>query len=322
MAVAGNADPMLGYLTTSFREHPRIRRRTGRQISSAMKTRLSALGAIDESGEAVGRGAESLYGVYQKAGGDRRTFEALREEGARKISALAERGFDLDSESVEVSTPLAEAASRIDVIYRNARNALYATTDDSVIRDVCPRHTRVRTKSTDRDDYLAHPPTGEEICDQDAVRISALYAVVRPKIQIVISDGLNANALNENLRLVLPFLRQQLVLAGHDIGEVDVVIENGRLRAGYHVGLLLDVEVIVHLIGERPGTGIDTMSAYLTYGRDTAGGSRWGPQFDHSWTTAVCGIHHRGKRPELAVEEITRLVNRVAKQRCSGVALR
>jgi len=29
MAVAGNADPMLGYLTTSFREHPRLRQQTG-----------------------------------------------------------------------------------------------------------------------------------------------------------------------------------------------------------------------------------------------------------------------------------------------------
>ena len=27
MAVAGNADPMLGYLTTSFREHPALRGR-------------------------------------------------------------------------------------------------------------------------------------------------------------------------------------------------------------------------------------------------------------------------------------------------------
>src|SRR5947207_4003662 len=30
MSVAGNADPMLGYLTTSFREHPRLRRQAGR----------------------------------------------------------------------------------------------------------------------------------------------------------------------------------------------------------------------------------------------------------------------------------------------------
>jgi ethanolamine ammonia-lyase large subunit len=39
MAVAGNADPMLGYMTTSFREHPRLRRQTGRQITSSMQKR-------------------------------------------------------------------------------------------------------------------------------------------------------------------------------------------------------------------------------------------------------------------------------------------
>ena len=37
MAVPGNADPMLGYLTTSFREHPWLRRRQERQMTSAMK---------------------------------------------------------------------------------------------------------------------------------------------------------------------------------------------------------------------------------------------------------------------------------------------
>ena len=45
MAVAGNADPMLGYLTTSFREHPRLRRQSGRQHRRPpMQQRLTALG--------------------------------------------------------------------------------------------------------------------------------------------------------------------------------------------------------------------------------------------------------------------------------------
>jgi ethanolamine ammonia-lyase small subunit len=96
------------------------------------------------------------------------------------------------------------------------------------------------------------------------------------------------------------------------------------VRAGYHVGSLLQAEMLIHLIGERPGTGIDTLSAYLTYGLDDKGQSRWrsAPAFDHSWTTAVCGIHHRGKPPERAVEEIARLVAQMFAQRCSGVALR
>lgn len=321
MAVAGNADPMLGYLTTSFREHPRIRKLTGRQISSAMKQRLVALGVMSESGEAAGREAESLYAAYQRAGGDTRTVDALRGEGSRKISALVERGFDLGPQR-DAPSGRGEDTTRIDAIYANARRALYAKLDEAVIKDVCPRHLRVRTTALDRDDYLAHPPAGEELNEQDAARIRALYSVSRPRVQIVISDGLNANAVNENLRLFLPSLKRQLVQADHLADVVEIIIENGRVRAGYHVGLLLDVELIVHLIGERPGTGIDTVSAYLTYGRDPVGRSRWNPNFDHSWTTAVCGIHHRGKRPETAVHEIAGLVNRIFKQRCSGVTLR
>jgi ethanolamine ammonia-lyase large subunit len=322
MAVAGNADPMLGYLTTSFRQHPGIRQSTRKQVSSAMKKRLVELGVMNESGEADGRGADSLYAAYQRASGDARTFEALRAEATKKVSALAERGFDLGSSCDGDTSSRDRVTARIDAIYAHARRALYAKLDDSVIKDVSPLRLRVRTNATDRDDFLAHPPAGEAICAQDGLRISALYSTSRPRVQVVISDGLNANALNENLRLVLPALRRTLAQTGHLVGDSDVVIENARVRAGYHVGLLLDVELLIHLIGERPGTGIDTMSAYLTYGRDKANRSRWGPNVDHSWTTAVCGIHHRGKLPEVAVEEIARLVSAMFEQRCSGVMLR
>ena len=152
--------------------------------------------------------------------------------------------------------------------------------------------------------------------------MKSLYPYGRPKVQIVISDGLNANALNHNLRLLVPHLRQELGLEGHDVGGVDIIVENGRVRAGYHIGLLLDVWVVVHFIGERPGTGIDTAAAYITYGRGLDGRSRWAAGIDHSSTTAVCGIHPRGKRPENAVTEITHLANRMFEQRCSGVMLK
>jgi len=184
----------------------------------------------------------------------------------------------------------------------------------------------VHTRSSDRDDYLAHPPTGELIDNEDTARIQALYPARRPQVQFVVSDGLNANAINENLRLVLPGVRRELLAAGHHISKTDIIIQNGRVRAGYHVGSVLEAEMIIHLIGERPGTGLNTLSAYLTYGLDHTGQSRWGSRvaagFDHSWTTAVCGIHHRGKPPESAVEEIARLVKQMFAQRCSGIALR
>ena len=60
MAVAGNADPMLGYLTTSFREHPRLRRQTRKQSTTAMQNRLTSLGVTGET-QGPARGAiESL----------------------------------------------------------------------------------------------------------------------------------------------------------------------------------------------------------------------------------------------------------------------
>jgi ethanolamine ammonia-lyase large subunit len=93
------------------------------------------------------------------------------------------------------------------------------------------------------------------------------------------------------------------------------------VRAGYHVGALLDVDVVVHLIGERPGTGLNTLSAYLTYGRDPRGQSRWRPDLDHAATTAICGIHRRGKPPQTAAQEIVHTVARMLEERRSGVAL-
>ena len=326
MAVAGNADPMLGYLTTSFREHPKLRRRTARQISSAMQKRLIELSAMTESGAVSGSSVAALYAAYHKVGGDTRSFDTLRDEGAKKIGVLAERGFDLGYGCDEDCNDPPEANDRITRIYSNARSALYATLDEAVISDSSPGYIRMHTRSLNRDDYLEHPTTGELIDNKDAARIEALYPTRRPQVQVVVSDGLNANAINENLRLVLPGVRRELLAAGHHISEIDIVIENGRVRAGYHVGLLLEAEMIIHLIGERPGTGINTLSAYLTYGLDHNGQSRWGSRsavdFDHSWTTAVCGIHRRGKPPERAVEEIVRLVDRMFEERCSGVALR
>ena len=75
-------------------------------------------------------------------------------------------------------------------------------------------------------------------------------------------------------------------------------------------------------VGERPGTGLNTMSAYLTYGRDMAGQPRWSRDLDHAATTAICGIHPKGKPPQDAAAEIARTVDRIFDQRKSGVALK
>lgn len=323
MAVAGNADPMLGYLTTSFREHPQLRRQTGKRISTAMQRRLTELGVIDKRGLARGdaESTASLYAAYLKAGGDTRTDEALRAEGLKKTRSLSARGYDLGFGHAEDFNAPPAVEARLEKIYGHARHALYATLDEGVLREVSPRRLRVRTLARDREQYLAEPSAGELLRPEDAARVASVYGERRPRVQLVLSDGLNADALNENLRAVLPRLRRGLTEAGLHVGETDVVVTNGRVRAGYHAGGLLGVDAVVHLIGERPGTGLNALSAYVTYGRDAAANLRWSPSLDHACTTAVCGINERGKRPEAGAEEIVGCVVRAFEERRSGVAL-
>jgi ethanolamine ammonia-lyase large subunit len=315
MAVAGNADPMLGYLTTAFRDHAPLRAHAGRCITTAMEQRLRALDVFNAEGDGDGdtTGVARLYAAYMKAGGETRTSTSLEEEGARRLAALRERGLDLGI------TDSADADLRAEALYAHARAALYARIQDAVVRDATAQGVRVRTAARDRDDYLAHPPAGEVLSDDAARVVADLHDGGPPGIQIVVSDGLNANAINAQLRSVLPPLRRRLAAGGHHVARTDIVVDNGRVRAGYEIGGLVGAELVVHLIGERPGTGLDTVSAYITYGRDDRGRIRWSRALDHSSTTAVCGVHPQGKPPEVAVEEIATVVARALIERRTGV---
>jgi ethanolamine ammonia-lyase large subunit len=257
----------------------------------------------------------SLYAKYVKAGGDQRTDISLEEEGRRRVATLRDRGFDLGLNDAAASE------QRIERLYGHARSALYAHLDEHVITEATTAPARVRTLASSRDEYLARPSTGESLAPADARQLQTLYTSPRPQVQIVISDGLNANSVNEQLRTILPAVGRLLQDRGVQVGGHHIVVQHGRVRVGYEIGQHVVADVIVHLIGERPGTGLNTLSAYLTYGRDEGGRLRWTRDLDHSVTNAICGIHPRGKPPGSAAVEIARTVARMLEQRRSGVRL-
>jgi ethanolamine ammonia-lyase small subunit len=101
----------------------------------------------------------------------------------------------------------------------------------------------------------------------------------------------------------------------------DIYLRNGRVRAGYRIGEILSVQLVVNLIGERPGTGSNNLSAYMTYGHSREGVPRWG-SITHAHTTALCSINRRiGVKPEAAARRIAKLIERMMTFKCSGVAL-
>lgn len=323
MSIPGGIDEMLGYETTPSRTYPALCVKNAMEMTSTMKKRLASLGVIGRCGlpKATPEAILNLYAEYQKLGGDKRELEELRADAQRKISVLQAQNFDIGYGCPRKFVEPPMMKKRVSDIYDNAQKALVAILDSAVLRDVSPKYLRVRTLSVSRDDYINHPSSGNKLCWSDGIFVQWCYLWRRPDIQFVLSDGLNPNALNANLRTVLPGVRQGLTEAGFRVGDIDIFITNGRVRAGYDIGSILEVPIVIHLIGERPGTGLDTLSAYITYGKDLRGNMRFHSDMNHSYTTAVCGIHKRGKHPDAAIGEIVNLVKLMFEKKCSGVEL-
>ena len=312
MAVAGKSDAMLGYLTTDFRSHPRLRNAFGKSVARPMRRRLAELGIMRTDGRMTER-AGDLTSVARSYGED-------PEEISRAIRRLQERGMDIGYGYEGDFAPPVHLQKRLDGVFLHARKALHREILQSTMEISQHAYLLVHTSSRDRDDYLANPPTGEKIVTEQISTIRSLYTGTSPTVQIVISDGLNADAVNENLQYVLPPLKRHLQTLGISFGR-DIYVRNGRVRAGYHIGRTLAVQILVHLIGERPGTGTNNLSAYVTYGYSPLGLSRW-DTIEHANTTALCSINrHVGVKPEDAALRIAKTTELMLKFKCSGVAL-
>jgi len=130
-ATAGNADPLFGYLTTSFREHPRLRRALGRQITSPMQRRLQELGATNSKGEPAAHALTTarLYAQYSQANGDVRSVETLHAEGLKKLEQMKQRGFDLGYGHIGNYITPKQVERRLESIYIQARRETLAVPD-------------------------------------------------------------------------------------------------------------------------------------------------------------------------------------------------
>ena len=125
-----------------------------------MHRRLDLLDVNEVEGRGERTTTANLYAMYAQAGGDHRTLASLVDEGQRTLDELRERGYDLGYGCGEDGDPPPAVDKRLESIYRHARQALYARLEDHVIAAASPRHVRVRTRATDREEYLARPWSG------------------------------------------------------------------------------------------------------------------------------------------------------------------
>jgi len=317
MALPTKIDPMLGYLTTGYQDHVRLREAFGYRVNDAMWAFFQQLGVIDPAGRPTEHFGDPLWVFlqYRRRKGDARPDAEILDEGRRALAEVRGRGLFVAERHGERPWDLQPALQReIRRVYDDAKRSLWAELTPDFV-DAIPDVEPLATQSANRSDFILHPETGERL---DEPSVAALHRLRRRQagrfeVQIAISDGLNALAIMEDghLEPFLARLRAELGERELAVAPEHLVIRSGRVRAGYRVGEIVfahldGARAIVHAIGERPGSGHHTFSTYLT----AATGDLWGKvgSVDHNITKVVSGIAATALAPDAAAAQAARLL--------------
>lgn len=197
----------------------------------------------------------------------------------------------------------------------------HAVTQDALYRDVDQRLLdelglfAVQTRITGgKQEYLLRPDLGRQLSDE-AKRTIAERCAKGPQVQVVVGDGLSAAAIEANLRQMLPILKQGVQAAGLSFG-APFFVKYCRVGVMNDIGDLLQPEVLILLIGERPGLGrADSMSAYMAY-RPKRGDT-------DADRDVICNIFESGgTNPLEAGAFVVQLAQKMRRHQASGVKLK
>ncbi|HTF19548.1 MAG TPA: ethanolamine ammonia-lyase subunit EutC [Chryseolinea sp.] len=165
-----------------------------------------------------------------------------------------------------VSIPSRELLSfRLD--HAHARDAVYSTLDINALqRGLEPLGLItpvVQSEALNREMYIQRPDKGRRL---EITAATALAAQISPgKLVIVLADGLSAEAVNRHAISLINDLLPRLYDAGISTRHC-VLACQGRVALGDDIGERLHAEIVLVLIGERPGlSSPDSLGAYLTY---------------------------------------------------------
>lgn len=196
-----------------------------------------------------------------------------------------------------------------------------AITQDTLLRDVEENLLdelglfRVQTRITGgKEEYLLRPDLGRQLSDS-ARSLIQQRCTPHPDVQICAGDGLSAQAIEANLRQMLPVLQDGCRTAGLSLG-TPFFIQYCRVGVMNDIGDLLHPQVLILLIGERPGLGrAQSMSAYMAYH----------PQSGHSDAErdVISNIFdHGGTNPLEAGAYAVQLAQKMIHKQASGVQLK
>jgi len=197
----------------------------------------------------------------------------------------------------------------------------HAVTQDALHRDVDQKLLddlglfTVQTNVTGgKQEYLLRPDLGRQLNDE-AKRILNEKSTKSPNIQIVVGDGLSAAAVEANAREMFPVILQGAKAANLTVG-TPFFVKFCRVGVMNDIGDLIKPDVMILLIGERPGLGrAESLSAYMAF-RPKAGDN-------DADRDVVCNIFNNGGTNPLEGAAFTiQLAQKMMQHQASGVKLK
>jgi ethanolamine ammonia-lyase large subunit len=278
---------------------------------------FQGLGVIDAQGNPTEHFGDPtwVYVAYARRKGDQRAEDELRREARQRIDVVRERGvFIAEGYSQKVSELPAKLERQIHEIYDDAKQCIWAELPQD-FESKFPDAIAIETQSTDRNDYILHPSTGEELNQASIEKVAAIRHKHGQDFDtvLIVSDGLNAlaNTTEFQAESLIASLRKQLTDMGVKVYPETFIVRSGRVRAGYRIGENLFGQrdgqyQVLHVVGERPGSGHRTLSIYIT----RAVGLTWGvpSKVDHNITKVVSGIAKTALSPEQGAEAAVRIL--------------
>ncbi len=206
-----------------------------------------------------------------------------------------------------------EALLDFELAHAKARDAVHAVLHaDTIAAEVEAlgwKTMRVHSAARDRVEYLRRPDLGRRLAPGQATLPQTHPA---PEVLFVIADGLSALAAERHAVPLLTALQPNL--ATWRVGPI-VIAEQARVALGDSIGESLGAEILVMLIGERPGLSApDSLGVYITYG----------PRVGRSDAERNClsNIRPQGLTYEIAAHRLLHLLEAARGLRLTGVALK
>jgi ethanolamine ammonia-lyase small subunit len=170
-----------------------------------------------------------------------------------------------------------------------------------------------QTRVVSKAEYLRRPDLGRRLKDESRELVRA-NCPARCDLQVVIGDGLSATAVATQAPELLDRLRDAASARGWSFGR-PFLVRYCRVGVMNDIGELLAPEVVVLLIGERPGLATaESLSAYMAF--------RPRPGHTDADRNLISNIHANGIGPGEAIRRITGLAKEFRRLMFSGIRVK